>query len=85
MTLAGYRSQMGYASLEGYIAARILITALQQCGAEPTRARLSQELRTLQGTSFQGYPIPGSSSSKNSAVGISEITFLNGQSGSFLH
>lgn len=40
-------ADVGYASLEGYIGARVFVQALQAAGPQPTRAELADELQYL--------------------------------------
>lgn len=77
-------AKFGFSSLEGYMAAQLLIKALEKAGPNPTRESLMRSLEQIQTSDIGGYPF---SSSLTNRAGSSfvQLTFMNGQAGSFIH
>lgn len=77
-------AKFGFSSLEGYMAAQLLIKALDQAGPNPTRQRLMRALDHLQTSDIGDFPFSTSLSNRSGSSFV-QLTFLNGQAGSFLH
>lgn len=77
-------SNLGFSSLEGYMAAQLFIQALEQAGPNPTREGLMRALNDLHNKDLGGFPLETQMASRNGASFV-ELTFLNGQNGSFIH
>lgn len=77
-------ASFGFSSLEGYMAAQLLIKALEQAGPNPTRQALMRSLDHLQSADLGGFPLVTSRGSRGGSSFV-QLTFLNGQEGSFLH
>jgi branched-chain amino acid transport system substrate-binding protein len=77
-------SNLGFSSLEGYMAAQFFIQALEQAGPNPTREGLMRALNDLHNKDLGGFPLETQMASRNGASFV-ELTFLNGQNGSFIH
>lgn len=73
-----------FASLEGYIAARTLIQALDKAGPNPTRAGLIKSLESMQGIDLGDYRLKFSENNHNGSNFV-QLTFLMGEKGSFIH
>ena len=71
-------SKFGYTSLEGFIAARWLTSALEKAGPNPNRAKLASAFRNLGNLDLGGFKLhlkPGN----NQASQLVELTFLKSQ------
>jgi len=74
----------GFSSLEGYLAARLLVMALVKAGPEPTRERLIRALETMGKVDLGGFRV-NFSPSRRSGSDFVELSFLVGQGGAFIH
>lgn len=74
----------GFSSLEGYLAATVLVRALQNAGPNPTRAGLIRALEQMRSVDLGGYRVSFGPDRRNGSdfVGLS---FLVGQEGAFIH
>ena len=77
-------SNLCFSSLEGYMAAQYFIQALEQAGPHPTRISLMKELKALHNKDMGGFPMGGQTVTHSGSRFV-ELTFLNGQNGSFIH
>jgi ABC-type branched-subunit amino acid transport system substrate-binding protein len=77
-------SNLGFSSLEGYMAAQYFIQALEQAGPNPTRIGLMRALQDIHKKNLGGFPMGDQMARQNGAAFV-ELTFLNGQNGSFIH
>jgi len=77
-------AKFGFSSLEGYMAAQLLIRALDQAGPNPTRQAFMSALDQLQSSDIGGFPFTMSQSNRSGSSFV-QLTFLNGQAGSFIH
>lgn len=73
-----------FASLEGYIAARVLIQALDKAGPNPTRAGLIKSLESMREIDLGDYKLKFSDNNHNGSDFV-QLTFLMGEKGSFIH
>ena len=73
-----------FASLEGYIAARVLIQALDRSGPNPTRAGLIKSLESMQEIDLGDYKLKFSDNNHNGSDFV-QLTFLMGEKGAFIH
>lgn len=73
-----------FASLEGYIAARALIQALEKAGPNPTRAGLIKSLESMREVDLGDYKLKFSENNHNGSNFV-QLTFLMGEKGSFIH
>ncbi len=85
-TIRRNRSQApyGFSSLEGYLAATVLVRALEQAGPQPTRAGLIRALETLGPMDLGGYRVGFGANRRNGSDFVG-LTFLVGQQGAFIH
>jgi len=74
----------GFTSLEGYLAAKVLIQGLKRAGPEPTRETLIQALERMGTVDLGGYQLRLSERS-HSGSDFVEMTFLIGRDGAFIH
>ncbi|MFM7465399.1 MAG: hypothetical protein ACKO28_08030 [Cyanobium sp.] len=72
-------AQYGFSSLEGYIAASMLVRALEATGADLTRQRFLATLQRLGPVDLGGYAVQSQGSD------FVELTFLVGRDGAFIH
>ena len=77
-------TQSGFSSLEGFLAAKVLVEALKDSGPEPTRKKFVAALERMQGKSFGGYQISFSPENHNGSKYV-ELTFITGGKGAFIH
>ena len=77
-------TQYGFSSLEGFLAAKVLVEALKDSGQEPTRKKFVAALERMQGRSFGGYRISFSPENHNGSKYV-ELTFITGGKGTFIH
>ena len=77
-------TQYGFSSLEGFLAAKVLVEALKDSGPEPTRKKFVAALERMQGKSFGGYQISFSPENHNGSKYV-ELTFITGVKGAFIH
>lgn len=77
-------TQYGFSSLEGFLAAKVLVEALKDSGPEPTRKKFVAALERMQGKSFGGYQISFSPDNHNGSKYV-ELTFITGVKGAFIH
>ena len=77
-------TQYGFSSLEGFLAAKVLVEALKDSGPEPTRKKFVAALERMQGKSFGGYQISFSPENHNGSKYV-ELTFITGGKGAFIH
>jgi ABC-type branched-subunit amino acid transport system substrate-binding protein len=77
-------TQYGFSSLEGFLAAKVLVEALKDSGPEPTRKKFVAALERMQGKSFGGYRISFSPENHNGSKYV-ELTFITGGKGAFIH
>lgn len=77
-------SSQGFSSLEGFIAAKVLIQGLQGAGPQPTREKLIEALEGMENLDLGGYRIRFSDSSHNGSDFV-QMTFLMGRDGAFIH
>jgi branched-chain amino acid transport system substrate-binding protein len=62
-------SEIGYASLEGYLGAKVFVTALASTGAQPTRAELADALQFLN-TDLGGFKVAFSPSNHQGSTAV---------------
>ena len=74
----------GFSSLEGYLAATMLVRALEQAGPDLTRQRLMQSMETMGPVDLGGYTLSFSPSNHNGSNFV-QLTFMVGRDGSFIH
>lgn len=78
-------AQLGFSSLEGYIAAQALITALEKLGPNPTREGLARTMHNLRSSDLGDFALSEAQSAKTEGSSFVELTFFNGRSGFFIH
>ena len=85
-TIRRNRSEVryGFSSLEGYIAATMLVRALEAAGPQLTRQRFITTLETMGSLDLGGYQV-GFSPEKRQASDFVELTFMVGRDGAFIH
>lgn len=71
-------SGYSFTSLEGFIAAQMLTTALEEAGKNPSRAKLIESLESLKNLDIGGYAINFSSDNRQGSDYV-ELTFLGAQ------
>ena len=76
-------SQASFTSLEGYIAARVLVEGLRRAGKDLTRDRLIAALETLNYTDIGGFVVNFTPESHNGSVFV-DLTMI-GRDKSFVH
>ncbi len=78
------KASYGFSSLEGYLAATILVRALERAGPNPTRAGLIRSLEGMGSLDLGGYRVGFGAGQRNGSdfVGLS---FLVGRQGAFIH
>ena len=74
----------GFSSLEGYIAARTFLKALEETGPNPSRQKFMQTLETMGTIDLDGYTINFTPTNHNGSS-FTELTFLVGDYGAFIH
>jgi branched-chain amino acid transport system substrate-binding protein len=74
----------GFSSLEGYLAARLLVMALNRAGPDPTRERLIRALETMGQVDLGGFRV-SFSPTRHNASDFVELSFLVGKGGAFIH
>ena len=74
----------GFSSLEGYIAATLLVRALQAAGPDLTRAGLIRTMETMAPVDLWGYRV-AFSPQRRQASDFVELTFMVGRDGAFIH
>lgn len=80
MKKAGH-SDYSFTSLEGYIAARVLVEGLKRAGRDVTREKLVGGLESLSHTDIGGFPINYSATNHN-GTGLVDLTII-GKDGRF--
>ena len=80
----GRDAPLGFTSLEGYIAASMLVRALTAAGPELTRSGLVRTLESMGTVDLGGYQVRFSPSQR-SGSDLVELTFLVGRHGNFIH
>lgn len=78
------QAKFGFSSLEGYIAATMLVRALEAAGPDLTRHRFLTAFDTLGTVDLGGFPVtfrPG----RHQGSDFVELTFLVGRDGAFIH
>ncbi|MEO8755733.1 MAG: ABC transporter substrate-binding protein, partial [Casimicrobiaceae bacterium] len=83
MTAAGNADGVGFGTLEGYIAARVLVEGLRRAGPNPTREGLIAGLETLRDFDVGGFYVTYTPSDHNGSKFV-ELTVI-GREGRFLH
>ena len=78
------QSRFGFSSLEGYLAATVLVKALEAAGPEPTRARFIQAMESLGNRDLGGFRVHLSPTNHNGSD-LVQLTFLVGDKGAFIH
>ena len=78
------QSRFGFSSLEGYLAATVLVKALEAAGPEPTRARFIQAMESLGKRDLGGFRVHLSPTNHNGSD-LVQLTFLVGDKGAFIH
>ncbi|WP_432727069.1 ABC transporter substrate-binding protein [Variovorax sp. W6] len=73
---AGGQAAPGYSGFEGFITAKLLVTALQRAGAEPTRARFIAALESMREVDLGGMFVRFSPSSHQGSTMV-ELTMIN--------
>ena len=68
----------GFASLEGFLAARLMTEGLQRAGTNPSRERLRQALESIHGIDLGGFRLD-LSTQDHQASDFVELTFLGSQ------
>lgn len=74
----------GFSSLEGYIAASLLVKALEAAGADLTRQKFLATLQTLGTVNLGGYQVRLTPQNAQGSDFV-ELTFLVGRDGAFIH
>ncbi len=77
-------SPYGFSSLEGYIAATLLVRALQAAGPDLSRAGLMRSLDTMGPVELGGYRV-SFSPQRRQASDFVQLTFMVGRDGAFIH
>jgi branched-chain amino acid transport system substrate-binding protein len=77
-------SRYGFSSLEGYIAATLLVRALQAAGPDLTRAGLIRSLEAMGPVDLGGYRASFSPQRRQGSDFV-ELTFMVGRDGAFIH
>jgi branched-chain amino acid transport system substrate-binding protein len=78
------QAKFGFSSLEGYIAATMLVRALEAAGPDLTRQRFLTAFDSLGTVDLGGFPVtlrPG----RHQGSDFVELTFLVGRDGAFIH
>jgi ABC-type branched-subunit amino acid transport system substrate-binding protein len=78
------KTQYGFSSLEGFLAAKVLVEALKDSGPELTRKKFIASLERMQSKSIGGYRISFSPDNHNGSNYV-ELTFITGGKGAFIH
>ncbi len=68
-------ARLGHLSLEGYVAARVVVEGLRRAGPELTRARFVRALESMNPYNLGGFEVRFSPT-KRSAGGLVDLTFL---------
>ena len=84
MQISDSEGGYSFSSLEGYMAAQLLIRALEKAGPALTRESLITALESLRQTDLGDYQINISPSSHSDSSFV-QLTFLNGEHGAFIH
>jgi branched-chain amino acid transport system substrate-binding protein len=74
----------GFSSLEGYIAATMLVRALEAAGPELTRQHFIKTLESMDSVDLGGFRL-GFSPSQRQGSNFVELTFMVGRDGAFIH
>lgn len=74
-------TEFTFSQMEGFIAARFLVEALQRAGAKPTRASLVQAMESMKSVSLGGYPVELSAGQHNSGKFVDLL--MMGRDGKF--
>jgi len=78
------QSRFGFSSLEGFLAATVLVKALEAAGPDPTRASFIQAMEKLGNLDLGGYRVR-LSPKNHSGSDLVQLTFLVGDKGAFIH
>ena len=73
-----------FPSLEGYLAAKVLVQALEKAGPIPTRAGLVKSLESMPGIDLDNHQVKFSETNHNGSDFV-QLTFLMGDQGTFIH
>ena len=74
----------GFSSLEGYLAATMLVRALEATGPQLTRRRLIKTLETMGPVDLGGYRMSFSPTRRQGSDFV-QLTFMVGRDGAFIH
>jgi ABC-type branched-subunit amino acid transport system substrate-binding protein len=77
-------SRYGFSSLEGYIAATLLVKALQAAGPDLTRTGLIRSLEAMNNVALGGFRASFSPQRRQGSDFV-ELTFMVGREGAFIH
>jgi len=77
-------SRYGFSSLEGFLAAKILVQALEKAGPQPIRAGLIRALESMGNHDLGGFRIHFSPNN-HAGSDFVQLAFLMGSSGAFIH
>lgn len=78
------QTRYGFSSLEGYIAASMLVRALQAAGPDLTRVTFLRSLNSLGPVDLGGYRVEFGPQQRQGSDFV-ELTFLVGRDGAFIH
>ena len=77
-------ASFGFSSLEGYIAATMLVRALEAAGPDLTRQRFLSALDGIGSVDLGGFPVAFSPGRRQGSDFV-ELTFMVGRDGAFIH
>lgn len=77
--LAEVRGEPGFGSLEGYIAAKVVVEALRRAGRDPSRAAFLKALESLQPYDLGGYAVHFSPTNHNGSRFVDLTMISTGQ------
>lgn len=77
--LADVKGEPGFGSLEGYIAAKVVVEALRKAGGNPTRASFVKAMESLQPYDLGGYTVRFSPANHNGSTYVDLTMITNGQ------
>lgn len=77
--LAEVKGEPGFGSLEGYIAAKVVVEALRRAGSNPTRASFVKAMESLQPYDLGGYTVRFSPSNHNGSTYVDLTMITTGQ------
>jgi ABC-type branched-subunit amino acid transport system substrate-binding protein len=73
--LAEVKGEPGFGSLEGYIAAKVVVEALRKAGSNPTRTSFIKAMESLQPYDLGGYTVHFSPSNHNGSTYV-DLTMI---------